>query len=82
MRTFHDVLSEASCVETGPHLADDFASFFRDRVDDVWAYTASTPIYDVSTRTTATLEEWTAVTVEAVEKLISSALSKTCELGT
>jgi len=47
-RTFRGVLGEAPCDETGPDSAEDFASFFRDKVDGVRASTSSTPIYDVS----------------------------------
>jgi len=79
-RTFHDTLGEVSRDETGDHTADDFASFFEDKVDGVRASTASTPIYDVPYRATPTLEDWTAVTAEEIQKLISSAPNKTCEL--
>ena len=79
-RTFHDTLGEVSRDETGGHTADDFASFFEDKVDGVQASTASTPIYDVQYRATPTLEDWTAVTAEEIQKLISSAPNKTCEL--
>jgi len=37
-------------------------------------------IYDVRYRATPTLEDWTAVTAEEIQKLISSAPNKTCEL--
>jgi len=79
-RTFHDTLGEVSRDETGGHTADEFASFFDDKVDGVRASTASTPIYDVPYRATPTLEDWTAVTAEEIQKLISSAPNKTCEL--
>ena len=79
-RTFHDTLGEVSRDETGGHTVDDFASFFEDKVDGVRASTASTPIYDVRYRATPTLEDWTAVTAEEIQKLISSAPNKTCEL--
>ena len=47
----------------------------------VRASTAATPAYEVPSRaTTSTLEEWSAVTVDEVEKLISSALNKTSQL--
>jgi len=59
--------------------ADDFASFFKDKVDGVRASTASTP-FDVPYRATPMLEDWTAVTAEEIQKLISSALNKTREL--
>ena len=38
----------------------------------------SVTTYDVPYRTTPTLDEWTAVTTDEIEKLISSALFKTC----
>ena len=79
-RTFHDTLGEVSCDETGGHTADDFAFFFEDKVDRVRASTASMPIYDVPYRATPTLEDWTAVAAEEIQKLISSAPNKTCEL--
>jgi len=60
--------------------SDDFAVFFRDKVDSVGASTASTPPYDVPHKATPTLEEWTAVTIDEVEMLISSALCKSCQL--
>ena len=56
------------------------AFFFEDKVDRVRASTASMPIYDVPYRATPTLEDWTAVAAEEIQKLISSAPNKTCEL--
>ena len=76
-RTFRGVLGEAPCDETGPHSADNFASFFRDKVDCVRASTSSTPIYDVPLRVTPTLEEWTPVSPDEVGKLTSAAVNKT-----
>jgi len=37
-------------------------------------------VYDVPSSATPTLDEWTPVSVEEVDKLISSGLNKTCEL--
>ena len=79
-RTFRGVLGEAPCDETGPHSAEDFASFFRDKVDGVRASTSSTPIHDVPLRATPTLAEWTPVSPDETEKLISAAVNKTCDL--
>jgi len=64
------------------HTADEFATFFTDKVASVRASTATTPLYDVpyNYRATPQLTEWTAVTVEEVEKLIGSAPTKTCQL--
>ena len=40
-----------------------------------------TPAYQVtSSSITSTLEEWTSVTVDEVDKLIAAALNKTCQL--
>ena len=55
------------------------ASFFEDKVDGVRASTALTPFYGVPHRATPTLEDWTAVTTEDIQKLISYAPNKTCE---
>ena len=79
-RTFRDVLGEAPCDETGHHSAEDFASFFRDKVDGDRASTSSMPIYDVPLRATPTLAEWTPVSPDETEKLISTAVNKTCDL--
>ena len=79
-RTLHGVLGETTGDENCPHSAEDFASYFRDKVDAVRASTSTTPTYDVPCRATPTLEEWTLVSVDEVEQLISSALNKTCEL--
>jgi len=51
------------------------------KVDAVRTSTAATPSYDVPFKaTTSRLGSWTAVTVDEVEKLIASALNKTCQL--
>ena len=79
-RTFKSVVGEASTADTDAHTADDFAAFFKEKVDAVRASTAATPLYDVPYRLTPTIAEWNDVTNEEVEKLISSALNKTCQL--
>ena len=79
-QTFKSVLGEASTVDTDAHTADDFAAFFKDKVEAVRASTAATPLYDVPHRPTPTIAEWSNVTGDEVEKLISSALNKTCQL--
>ena len=48
--------------------------------EDVRSTTAATPLYDVPYRSTPTVDEWNAVTVNEIEKLISSAPCKTCQL--
>ena len=47
----------------------------------VCAFTESTPLYDVPFRTTSTLEHFTPVTVEEVDKLIGDMPCKTCQLN-
>jgi len=80
-RTMQGLLGETSATETGVHTADDFATFFKNKVDAVRASTAATPLHEVSYRTTAsTLDDCSAVTDDEVEKLIASALNKTCQL--
>ena len=60
-------------------LSDEFAAVFSDKVEAVRTSTAATPLYDVPYKLTPTLAEWGTVTSE-VEKLISAALNKTCQL--
>ena len=79
-RTFKDVLGDGSTAESDAHTANDFAAFFKDKVEAVRASTAATQLYDVPWRSTPTFAEWSTVTSEEVEKLIGSALNKTCQL--
>ena len=79
-RTFSGVLGEVTADETAALTADKFVTFFQNKVESVHSTTASTPLYDVPYKTTTTLDAWTAVTADEVEKLISSALCKTCQL--
>ena len=79
-QTFHEVLGELMGKDTDAHTADEFAAFFKDKVESVHVSTMSTPAYDVPRRSTPTLEKWTLVTTDEVLKLISSSLCKTCQL--
>ena len=79
-RTLHGVLGEASNVDAGELTAEEFAVFFTYKVESVRASTASTPLYDVPSKATPTLEQWTAVTSDEVVKLIGSSLCKSCQL--
>jgi len=79
-RTLHGVLGEALNVDAGELTAEEFAAFFKDKVESVRASTASTPLYDVPSKATPTLEQWTAVTSDEVVKLIGSSLCKSCQL--
>ena len=78
--TFQGLLGEPASDDTGAHTADDFAAFFKDKVDSVRSSTTTTPLYDVPFRLTPTLENWTPVTTDELEKLIGSAPCKTCQL--
>jgi len=44
MDGLHDV---ASTDDTSLHAADDFAIFFKDKVDAAWASSATMPAYEV-----------------------------------
>jgi len=79
-RAFHSVLGEATSGNVRELTSDDFAVFFRDKVESVRASNESAPLYDVPHKATPTLEEWTAITSDEVETLISSALCKSCQL--
>jgi len=76
-RALHGVLGEAITEETGSKTADEFATYFKNKVNSVQASTATTPLYHVPT-----LCQWTAVTHDEVEKMIGLALNKTCQLDT
>ena len=80
-RAFHSVLGEATSGDVQELTSDDFAVSSETRLSrSVRASTASTPLYDVPHKATPTLEEWTTVTSDEVEMLISSALCKSCQL--
>ena len=74
-------LVESCSVESSALSADDFASFFEDKVDAVRTSTASMPLYDVPCiPIESTLDESVAVTTDEVEKLINTAPNKTSQL--
>jgi len=56
-------LSQKSQPKVLPH-------FFRNKVDAVCLATSTTPPYDVPYKSTPTINEWTAVTADEIEKLI------------
>ena len=72
-RTLHNVLGGFTAVHTD-QTADDFAALFKDEVESVRTSTMSmsTPAYDVPYRLTQTLQAWTLVTADEVEKLIGT----------
>jgi len=43
-RTLNDVLGDATTLQTDALIADDFAAFFRDKVEDVSSSTATMPL--------------------------------------
>jgi len=79
-RTFRGVLGEADLDVPDDHTADDFATFFQDKVDVVRASTTMTPSHDVRWHDTKTLSNWSTVTADEVAKLIGMASCKTCSL--
>jgi len=79
-RTFNSVLGDVSTDETSELSADQYATFFQNKVDSVRSATESTPLYDVPYRLTSTLDDLNSVTTDEVKKLINSAPCKTCQL--
>ena len=49
-RALHGVLGDATTEETGTRTADEFATYFKDKIDSVRESTASTPLFDVPTK--------------------------------
>ena len=74
------MLGDLNTDETSELSADQFATFFQNKVDSVRSATESTPLYDVPYRSMSTLDELTPVTTDEVKKLIDSASCKTCQL--
>src|SRR5208282_3485540 len=81
-KTMSDIMGEKarSKSEENTHSAEDFAKFFANKVESVQQSTAATPPRDVLHTETHSIDEWTSVTPSDVEKLIGSALNKTCQL--
>ena len=79
-KTLQGVLGEANGEVSDAHTADDFATFFQNKVDSVRSSTATTPLYDVPCRATPTISELAPVTAEEVERMIGSSPNKSCQL--
>ena len=62
------------------HTADEFATFFANKVDVVRQSTSSTALPDVAVTARHALNEWELVTPEAVVKLIGNTPNKSCQL--
>ena len=74
------ILGDSARNDDSPFRADDFAEYFKDKVNSVRASTVTTPLFDVPRRVTSSLADFAAVTVDEVAKLTSSAPNKTCQL--
>jgi len=70
-KALHGVLGETSTDETMEHTVDNFASSFNDKVVSVHVSTAAMPLFEVPYRTTPTLSEWTTITVDEIDKLMT-----------
>ena len=57
-RTLHGVLGDSARDDVSPYSADDYAKYFKDKIDSVRASTAATPTYDVSCRATPSFIEF------------------------
>ena len=80
-RTLHGVLGDSASDDASPFSADDYAKYFKDKIDSVRVSTAATPAYDVLCQVTSSFAEFTAVTADDVAKLISCATNKTPQNG-
>ena len=63
-------------INTDVHTADEFAAFLKENVESVCASTYSTPMNEVPFWMIPTLEHFTPLTVEDIDKLIGSTLCK------
>src|SRR5208282_4567204 len=77
-----DIMGEKarSKSEENTHSAEEFAKFFANKVESVRQSTAATPPHDVLHTATHFIDEWKSVTPSDVEKMVGSALNKTCQL--
>jgi len=66
--------------DAASHSAEDFTTFFSDKVDTVRQSTSATPLHRVMPTATHTLHQWDPVTLEDVIKLIGNAPNKHCQL--
>ena len=80
-RTMSGIMGEKqTSSDSGGFTADEFASFFVDKVEAVRQSTSSTPLHHVSETAAHTMASWEPVTPDDVVKLISNALNKSCQL--
>jgi len=69
-QTLSGILGKGETQELEELSADDFATFFHDKVEAVHSTTSTTPPHDVTYKSTPTINEWAEVTADEVEKLI------------
>jgi len=80
-RTMSGIMGEKqTSSDSGGFTADEFASFFVDKVEAVRQSTSSTPLHHVSETAAHTMASWKPVTPDDVLILISNALNKSCQL--
>ena len=61
------MLGKGDRQESEELAADDFATFFRDKVEAVRSTTSATPPHDVTYKSMTTINEWAEVTADEVE---------------
>jgi len=80
-RTFQRLFGETCSDETSAHTADDFASFFSRQSRCSPSVYFRYALYDVPFKATkSSLDSWTAVITDEVNKLINASPNKTCQL--
>jgi len=80
-RTLSSIMGDTkNTSNSSGHTADEFATFFANKVDDVRQSTSSTALPDVAVTAKHALNEWELVTPEVVVKLIGNAPNKSCQL--
>ena len=80
-RTMSGIMGEnQTSSDSGGFTADEFASFFVDKVEAVRQATSSTPLHHVSETAAHNMASWEPVTPDDIVKLTSNALDKSCQL--
>jgi len=74
------VLGEMNGEVSEAHTADDFATFFQNKVDSVRSTTATTSLYDVPCHATPMIRVLAPVMAEEAERMIGSSPNKSCQL--
>lgn len=80
-RTLSSIMGDTkNTSNSSGHTADEFATFFANKVDDVRRSTSSTALPDAAVTARHALNGWELVTPEVVVKLIGNAPNKSCQL--